>query len=68
LVGDGLSNAEIAHNLGISTKTVNTHKERIKEKLALRNAAELAQAGVRLVDGQALSRKSARALTVGTTW
>lgn len=52
MVGEGMTNAQIAEALGISRKTVNTHKERIKMKLNLKNAAELAQAAVRLVDAQ----------------
>jgi DNA-binding NarL/FixJ family response regulator len=37
----GESNKEIAHRLGISTKTVETYKARITEKLGLRSRTEM---------------------------
>jgi len=39
--GKGLSNEEIAKKLFISVKTVETHKTRIKEKLNLKNRADV---------------------------
>jgi DNA-binding CsgD family transcriptional regulator len=42
LLGDGLTNAEIAARLYISTKTVATHVGNILSKLGLRNRAEAA--------------------------
>lgn len=43
LVGDGKGNSAIAKTLGVSPKTVGTYKERIKDKLALSDAYQLAQ-------------------------
>lgn len=41
LLGEGLSVNEVAAKLGISTKTVHSHRERIKDKLNLQSGAEL---------------------------
>jgi len=41
LTGQGLSARDIAGTLNISTKTVDTHREHIKEKLRLKNSREL---------------------------
>lgn len=41
LMGNGLSNREIAGKLGISSKTVDAHRESIKNKLALPSAKVL---------------------------
>lgn len=41
LIGEGLTAHEIAEQLRISPKTVQTHREHIKEKLGLKTAAEL---------------------------
>jgi DNA-binding NarL/FixJ family response regulator len=41
LIGEGLSISEIGHRLHLSVKTIGTYRERIKEKLNLRNATEL---------------------------
>jgi len=43
LIGQGLSTREIAKKLHLSVKTVETYRENIKEKLALRTATELVQ-------------------------
>lgn len=40
-VANGYKNREIAQKLGISAKTVETHRANIMNKLALRNVAEL---------------------------
>jgi DNA-binding NarL/FixJ family response regulator len=40
-IGRGLSVSELASELNVSVKTIETHQMRIKEKLALRSAAEL---------------------------
>jgi len=40
-LGQGLSNKEIAANLGISVKTVNTHRARMMETLGCRRANQL---------------------------
>ncbi|MCA1963372.1 MAG: response regulator transcription factor [Prosthecobacter sp.] len=41
LIADGVRTKEIAYMLNISVKTVETHKQRMKEKLNLRTCAEL---------------------------
>ena len=41
LLGAGHSGRAIASELGVSVKTVETHRQRIKEKLRLKNGAEL---------------------------
>jgi DNA-binding NarL/FixJ family response regulator len=41
LIGRGLSTREVAEKLFISVKTVEAHKERLKEKLKLHNSTEL---------------------------
>ena len=46
LIGAGLSSKEIATQLNISIKTIGTHRERIKEKLYLKNASELVRYAV----------------------
>ena len=43
LAGGGRAAREIAETLGVSVKTVESHQERIKEKLRLRSASELRQ-------------------------
>lgn len=41
LVADGLSSKEIAKELGIGSRTVETHRERLMDKLDARNAVDL---------------------------
>ena len=41
LIGDGLATGEIARRLSISRKTVDSHRENIKRKMDLKNAAAL---------------------------
>lgn len=47
LLGRGLSTRSTATTLHVSIKTVETHRERIKSKLALKNGSELIQAAIR---------------------
>ena len=51
-IGDGLSTSEIAERLRISTHTVETHRQRIKEKLGLATAVELTRAAIGWVLGR----------------
>lgn len=50
LIGNGLLTREIATQLHVSVKTVETHRAHIKEKLSLRNATQLVQFCVRWVE------------------
>ena len=50
LVAESHSTKEIAAKLGISVKTVETHRARIMEALSCRNAVELLRVAVRLHD------------------
>ncbi len=47
LVAEGMSNAEIAARLGISVKTVQTHRTHIMEKLDLHDRVEIVRYAVR---------------------
>lgn len=52
LTSEGKSLGEIAGTLGVSVKTIGTHRERLKNKLGARNVRELArEAGVLLQPG-----------------
>lgn len=46
LIGQGHTNAAVASSMGISKKTVDSFKERIKAKLSLQNSTQLAQVAV----------------------
>jgi DNA-binding NarL/FixJ family response regulator len=46
LIGNGLATRDIAADLGIDVKTVETYRARIKEKLNLKNASELLQLAI----------------------
>ncbi len=50
MVGRGLTTREISNRLCLSAKTVGTYRERIKEKLKLRNASELTHRAVQWVE------------------
>jgi len=47
MIGQGDSSREIADSLSISIKTIETHRERIKDKLKLKNATELLRYAMR---------------------
>jgi DNA-binding NarL/FixJ family response regulator len=49
LIGEGLSPGAIARRLHLSPHTIDTHREKIKQKLNVRNATELAQRAVQWV-------------------
>jgi len=51
LLAEGLTNAEIAARLYISTKTAGNHVSNVLSKLNLRSRSEAAAYGVRYVDG-----------------
>jgi len=46
MIGEGLKTSAIAERLFLSTHTIDTHRENIKRKLAVNNAAELSRASV----------------------
>ena len=46
LIGRGRGTRDVADELGLSVKTIETYRERIKRKLGLRNAVELVQRAV----------------------
>ncbi len=50
LLGLAMSNPEIAAQLGLGIKTVNTHRENIKRKLGIRSSAELVRQAVLTVE------------------
>jgi DNA-binding NarL/FixJ family response regulator len=47
MIGDGKGTREIAAALRISTKTVETHRDRIKQKLGITGSTELTVRAVR---------------------
>lgn len=52
LIGHGYATSDIAHELKRSVKTVETHRAHLKDKLGLKNAAELTRYAVRWVEQQ----------------
>lgn len=46
LIGEGHATSEIAEKLGLSPKTVQTHRERIRAKLGLKNSSELSYSAI----------------------
>jgi DNA-binding NarL/FixJ family response regulator len=56
LIGRGFSVSELATELHVSVKTIETHQMRIKDKLALRTAAELRQKAREWLATSALNR------------
>ena len=51
LVGSGLGTRQIAERLHVSIKTVESHREHIKTKLALKRATELVNYAYKWVNG-----------------
>lgn len=51
-IGEGHDNAQIAERTGLSIKTVETHRSRIKKKLGLDNSIELIRFAVRWVENE----------------
>jgi DNA-binding NarL/FixJ family response regulator len=52
LIGEGYKASQIAKQLHLSTKTIETYRSRIKEKLDLLNAAELLQYSIKWAKSQ----------------
>lgn len=54
LIGKGHEVREISNALGVSPKTVETHRTNIKEKLKLKNARQVARLAVQWINQQAV--------------
>jgi DNA-binding NarL/FixJ family response regulator len=52
LIGEGLKASQMAEQLHLSIKTIETHRSRIKEKLNLPNASELLQYSIKWAKSQ----------------
>ncbi|MEC5128454.1 response regulator transcription factor [Verrucomicrobiales bacterium BCK34] len=52
LIGEGDISREIAAKLGVSVRTIDAHRTHIKDKLGLRDAAELSYRAIRWVESQ----------------
>lgn len=52
MIGQGRTTQQIANNLGLSPKTIETHREKIKEKLNLKNSTELNRCAIQWVLAQ----------------
>ena len=52
LIGEGLSTRQIASNLNLSIKTIETYRQHIKRKLSLANATELVHHAIQWVQSQ----------------
>ncbi|HJW39493.1 MAG TPA: response regulator transcription factor [Candidatus Udaeobacter sp.] len=50
LLGSGLRNRQIAHSLTLSVKTIETHRENIKRKLALNCSRDLVEVATKYVE------------------
>jgi len=50
MIGNGLRVSEIGNRLNLSVKTIGTYRERIKEKLKLKNATELLRYAMKWVE------------------
>src|SRR5205085_6455320 len=55
-IGRGLSASELANELNVSIKTIETHQMRMKEKLGVHSAAELRQKAREWLAKSAVSR------------
>ena len=51
LIGNGLGNSQIAAKLHLSTKTIETYRAHIKEKLHLQDSTELLRAAIQWTQG-----------------
>ena len=60
LVGSGLGTREIAESLGLSAKTVESHRENIKHKLRLSSGAQLRKSATKWVEEASGLRKSGK--------
>ncbi len=56
LIGEGLGLSEIADRLNLSVKTIGTYRERIKEKLGIKNATGLLRNAIKWVENDQIPR------------
>jgi len=50
LVGSGLGTKKIAHELRLSVKTIETHRENIKRKLGLNSGRQLVERAIKFME------------------
>ena len=55
MIGGGMTVSAIAAKLGLSVKTIEAHREHIKNKLGHQNAAQVTAAAVRWLDDTSVS-------------
>jgi DNA-binding NarL/FixJ family response regulator len=65
LLGQGLSTNDVARQLNLSAKTVGTYRERIKQKLNLRNASELIRQAMLWVENERIEAAPSASLPMG---
>jgi DNA-binding NarL/FixJ family response regulator len=65
LLGQGLSTNDVARQLNLSAKTVGTYRERIKQKLSLRNASELIRQAMLWVENERIEAAPSASLPMG---
>jgi len=56
MLGAGLSSREMAKDLNLSVKTIETHRENLKQKLGIRTGAELVQRATKWASDRTASR------------
>jgi DNA-binding NarL/FixJ family response regulator len=59
-IGAGLSTREIAVKMGLSVKTIGTYRDRIKQKLCLKSAAELTRCAVLWAEKEGFGKEKSR--------
>ncbi len=50
MIGEGATNAKIAHRLGLRQKTINTHRDHIREKLQLKTSHDVMHFAIKWVN------------------
>ena len=58
LLGEGLGVRQIAENLFVSVKTVEAHREHIKQKMNFKSSSELLRFAIQFVLNEGSSRKT----------
>ena len=57
LIGSGLATREIASRLNLGIKTIGTYRDRIKQKLCIKNAAELTRRAVLWIEKEHFGKR-----------